>query len=272
MNSPQNSPTTRNACFIGCSHSKRQLQFFIKNPMIKSKTLGGNTIGWGCQTVEPTVTLPMKKTKQGKKWENSVSGVSKSGFRMSRRIKHHVETVSTMEFTSDSKRPGENMNFAQNSPATRIACFIGWSHSKRQLQFCIKNPMIKSKTLGGNTIGWGCQTVEPTVTLPMKKTKQGKKWENSVSGVSKSGFRMSRRIKHHVETVSTMDFTSDSKRPGENMNFAQNSPTTRIACFIGCSHIKKQLQFSRKNPMIKSKTLSGSTIGWGCFEIRFQNE
>ena len=212
MNSPQNSPTTRNACFIGCSHSKRQLQFFIKNPMIKSKTLGGNTIGWGCQTVEPTVTLPMKKTKLGKKWENSVSGVSKSGFRMSRRVKHHVETVSTMDFTSDSKRPGENMNFAQNSPATRIACFIGCSHSKRQLQFCIKNPMIKNKILGGSTIGWNCQTIEPTVTLPMKKTKLGTKRENSACGVSESGFRMSRRIKHHDEAVCALELKSNSSR------------------------------------------------------------
>ena len=206
----------------------------------------------------------MKKSKLGKKWENSVSGVSKSGFRMSRRIKHHVETVPTMEITSDSKRPGENMKFTQNSPATRIACFIGCSHGKRQLQFCIKNPMIKNKILGGSTIGWNCQTVEPTVTLPMKKSKLGTKWENSECGVSKSGLRMSRRIKHNFETVSTMEFTSDSERPGENMNFAQNNPTIRFACFISCSHVKRQLQFFMKNPMIKSKTLGGSTIGWSC--------
>ena len=217
------SPTIRIACFIGCSQSKRQLQICTKSSMMKSKILGGSKIGWNCQTVEPTVTLPMKKSKLGTKWENSVCGVSKSGVRMKRRIKHQVEIVSTMEFISDSKRPGENMNFAQNSPKARIACFIGCSHSKRQLQFCIKNPMIRNKILGGSTIVWSCHTVEPTVTLPMKKSKLGTKWENSVCGVSKSGSRMSRRIKHHVETVSTMEFISDSKRPGENMNFAQKS-------------------------------------------------
>ena len=217
------SPTIRIACFIGYSHSKRQLQFCIKNPSIKSKFLGGNPICWIRQTVELTVTLPMKRSKLGTKWENSVCGLSNSGFRMSRRIKYHIKTVSTMEFISDSKRPGENMNFAQNSPTTRIACFIGCSHSKRQLQICIKSSMMKSKILGGSTIGWNCQTVEPTVTLPKKKSKLGTKRENSVCGVSKSGFRMSRRIKHHVETVSTMEFLSDSKRPGENMNFPQKS-------------------------------------------------
>ena len=198
MNSPQNSPTTRIACFIGCSHSKRQLQFCIKNPTIKNKTLGGSTIGWGCQRVEPTVTLPMKKSKLGTKWENSVWGASESGFRMSSRIKHHVETVSTMELISDSNGPGEKMNFSQNSPLTRIPCFIGCSHGKKQLQFCIKNPRIKRKNLGGSPIGWNRQTVELTVTLPMKKSKLGTKWENSVWGASESGFRMSSRIKHHV--------------------------------------------------------------------------
>ena len=152
------------------------------------------------------------KTKPSADANHSVCGVSKSAFRMNRRIKHHVETVSTMEFISDSKRPGENMNFAQNSPTTRIACFIGCSHSRRQLQFFTKNPMIKNKILGGSTIGWNCQTVEPTVTLPMKKSKLGTKWENSVSAVSKSGFRMRRRIKHHDEAVCELELKSNSSR------------------------------------------------------------
>ena len=203
-----------------------------------------------------------------------VEAVSKSGFRMSRRIKHQVETVSTMEFISDSKRPGENMNFAKNSPTTRIACFIGCSHSKRQLQFCIKNPMIKNKIPSGSTIGWNCQTVEPTVTLPLKKSKLGTKWENSVSGGSKSGFRKSRRIKHLVEALCKMVLKSNSSRQKKTINSAQNNTTIRIdnpairidngtiriACFIGLGQGKRQTWSCANHRMISCEKFSRKYI------------
>ena len=103
-------------------------------------------------TLEQTVILQLETTILSADAKHSVCGVLKSGSRMSRRIKHHVETVSRLEFESDSTRSGKNKKSAQNNPTIRMACFIGCSHNTRQLQFCTKNSMKRSKILGGKTI------------------------------------------------------------------------------------------------------------------------